>query len=392
MKLALIGVGQAGGTLVDQFTQHDASLRTSLVVDAFAVNTSKPDLALLRQLPRERRLLVGQRAVEGHGVGLDNELAMRLMTEDISEVLSLANDVVTSEADAILLIGSLGGGTGSGGLPVLASALQAQFDQPVYCAGILPHTDEGTLYALNAARSLKTLEEYVDGLILFDNEQSPNGTGSETHPELNGDIITRLGAVFSLDTLGDKLAFNDDPIDSAEVHEFLQSDGHLSLAYLTDSPNEPEEQGFFKKLFGGAPSVDGAEMHAENLTKVALNESLSLPVAVNRAQKAIVVLVGPSGYVTQPVLEQASEWVQGETLGAEVVGRIFVPEEEVEDVAVLVALSGCDESQRLRELTQSALDALRFGGNVREPSEEQRMELFMKESPSSSETKIQPLF
>jgi cell division GTPase FtsZ len=392
MKLALIGVGQAGGTLVDQFAQHDADLRTSLVSDAFAVNTSKPDLALLRHLPRNRRLLVGQREVEGHGVGLNNELAMRLVTDDISEVLTVADDVVDPDVDAILLMGSLGGGTGSGGLPVVVSSLKSRYDQPVYCVGVLPHTDEGTLYALNAARSLRTLEEHADGIILFDNDAVDVEEGEEAYPAINADIITRLGAFFSLDTLGDKMAFNDDPIETDELHDLLQADGTLSLGYRTDAPREPEEQGFFKSLFGSEPEIGDADEHAELLTTATLSDSLSIPVLVDRTKKAVVVLVGPDGYVSESVLKRASEWVQGETLGAEVIGRIFVPEDDVDELAALVVLSGSDESKRLRELTQNALDALRFGGNVRELSGGDRMELFMQESPSSSEAKIEPLF
>ena len=393
MKLALIGVGQAGGTIVDQFAQHDAELEQPIVADAMVVNTSKSDLAALRYLPRERRLLIGQAEVDGHGVGTDNKLATQLMTEDISEVTTLLNSMSLDTVEAFLVIGSLGGGTGSGGAPVIIDTIQSKYDQPVYSTAILPHTSEGTHFALNAARSLKTIEEHADSVILFDNAVYSDDEDLESmYPDINADIITRLGALFSLDELGTKLAFNDDSIQTDELRNALELEGHVTLSYRTDVPREPEDIGIIGKIKQVTPEIPGTEEHVEAVTKMAVQESQSITSNTNRAQKILYLAVVPEGYSSKSVLNRGTEWIRNETLDTEVVGRMYVPEESVAELVALVVFAGVDESQRLRGLTQSGLDALRFGGNVHEPSEEQRMELFMQESPESSDAKIETLF
>jgi len=76
--------------------------------------------------------------------------------------------VAVHEIDAFLVVAGLGGGTGSGGAPVIARHLKRIHTEPVYGLGILPGSDEGGIYTLNAARSLKTFVDEVDNLMLFD--------------------------------------------------------------------------------------------------------------------------------------------------------------------------------------------------------------------------------
>ena len=65
----------------------------------------------------------------------------------------------------------LGGGTGSGGAPVIARRLKKLYVEPVYGLGILPARDEGGLYSLNAARSLMTFVKEVFNHFLLVAEQ-----------------------------------------------------------------------------------------------------------------------------------------------------------------------------------------------------------------------------
>ena len=67
MQLALVGVGQAGGKLVDAVLDFDARTGSHVVRAALAVNTAKPDLQGLEYVPQEHSVLVGQSRVSGHG-------------------------------------------------------------------------------------------------------------------------------------------------------------------------------------------------------------------------------------------------------------------------------------------------------------------------------------
>ena len=170
MKLALIGVGQAGGKVLDEFLAYDARTGADIVRGAIAVNTAKADLQGIDRLPKDRRILIGQSRVKGHGVGADNELGAEVTEEDIDEIQGALDSVPVHEIDAFLIVAGLGGGTGSGGAPVIANNLKRIYTEPVYGLGILPGGDEGGIYTLNAARSLKTFVDEVDNLMLFDND------------------------------------------------------------------------------------------------------------------------------------------------------------------------------------------------------------------------------
>jgi len=86
MKLALIGVGQAGGKVVDEFLAYDARTGADVVRGAIAVNTAKADLRGSIDSLEDRRILIGQARVKGHGVGADNEMGAEIAEEDIDEI------------------------------------------------------------------------------------------------------------------------------------------------------------------------------------------------------------------------------------------------------------------------------------------------------------------
>ena len=165
MKIALIGVGQAGGKIAEAILAYQASSRTEFVTDALAINSARADLLGLRRIPAESRILIGQSRVKGHGCGADNELGVRIAEEDIDEIRGAIDEIPVHEVDAFLVTAGLGGGTGSGAAPVIARELSNIYTEPVYGLGALPGSDEGGIYALNAARSFQTFVREVDNLL-----------------------------------------------------------------------------------------------------------------------------------------------------------------------------------------------------------------------------------
>ena len=127
MKAVLVGVGQAGGKLTTALAEFDSDMGFGAVHDALAVNTASADL---RPLPIETTL-IGQARVGGHGVGGDNELGATVMDENATEVLDALAPKVTAGIEAVFVVAGLGGGTGSGGAPVLVRELNRVYDVPV---------------------------------------------------------------------------------------------------------------------------------------------------------------------------------------------------------------------------------------------------------------------
>jgi cell division GTPase FtsZ len=138
MKIAMIGFGQAGGKIVDKFLEHDQVTGSNVVRSAIAVNTAEADLLGLDYIPEDNRILIGQARVKGHGVGADNELGAEIAEEDIDEIQNAVDNVPVHEIDAFLIVAGLGGGTGSGGSPVLAKHLKRIYTEPVYGLAFSP--------------------------------------------------------------------------------------------------------------------------------------------------------------------------------------------------------------------------------------------------------------
>ena len=107
MKVALIGVGQAGGKIAQALAEFDYNREFGAVMGAFAVNTARADLQNLDI----DTMLIGQDRVKGHGVGGDNELGAEIMQEEATEVMDELDGRVTSKAEAIIVVAGLGGGT-----------------------------------------------------------------------------------------------------------------------------------------------------------------------------------------------------------------------------------------------------------------------------------------
>jgi Cell division GTPase len=219
MKLAMIGFGQAGGKIVDQFVEYDQRQGSGIVRASLAVNTAKADLLGLEHVPENNRVLIGQSRVKGHGVGADNELGAEIAEEDIDEVQGAIDSVPVHEIDAFLVVAALGGGTGSGGAPVLAKHLKRIYTEPVYGMGILPGSDEGGIYTLNAARSFQTFVREVDNLLVFDNDawRKTGESVSSGYEEINDEIVTRFGILFGAGEIEQGGEVAESVVDSSEI-------------------------------------------------------------------------------------------------------------------------------------------------------------------------------
>ena len=182
MKIVVIGMGQCGGRIADEFAKLNKRAMSQrgieIVTGCFAVNTDAADLSGLRSIRRDfqHRIIIGGRKTGGHGVGKINEMGAEIAREDADKVIDAIRTTKRFyETDAFLLIASSGGGTGSGSLPVMTQHVKERYsDKPVYTAIILPFeheeaTEERTVY--NTATCLKSTYSVADSVFLIDNQR-----------------------------------------------------------------------------------------------------------------------------------------------------------------------------------------------------------------------------
>ena len=182
MKLIVIGFGQCGGRIADQFARLNRRARNRRGIEitpgVFAINTDVADLSGLSFIKADyrHRILIGRRKTSGHGVGKINELGAEIAKEDGDKVIdAIRGTKRLYESDAFLLIASAAGGTGSGAIPIMTQYLKERYmDKPIYNLIVLPFeheetTEERTVY--NSALCLKSVSSVADTVILVSNQR-----------------------------------------------------------------------------------------------------------------------------------------------------------------------------------------------------------------------------
>ena len=337
MKAVLLGVGQAGGKLTTALAEFDADAGYGAVLDALAVNTAVADL---EPLPLDT-VLVGQSRVNGHGVGGDHELGAEVMDEDAIEVLDALAPKVTAEAEALFVVAGLGGGTGSGGAPVLVRELSRVYDVPVYAIGVLPGRDEGTLYQVNAGRSLKTLVREADATLLLDNDawRSSGESVEGGYAAINESMAKRVGLLLAAGESVGGVA--ESVVDTSEVINTLRAGGMAAVG------------------FASAPAAADPEANVTTVlstARSAVTTGMSLPNATS-ADAALIAVAGDPARISRKGAEKARKWLQTETGSMQVRGGDFPLDSD--RIAALVLLAGVERSRRIETFLERARQAVR---------------------------------
>ncbi|MFQ5996736.1 MAG: tubulin/FtsZ family protein [Dehalococcoidales bacterium] len=182
MKLVVVGFGQCGGRIADEFAKLNKKARSrrgiEIITGTFAVNTDAADLSGLTSIRKDyqHRILIGSRKTGGHGVGKINELGAEIAREDGDKVVDAVRTTKRFfETDAFLFIASAAGGTGSGSIAVMTQHIKERYaDKPIYNLIVLPFeheetTEDRTVY--NTATCLKSAYSIADAVFLVDNQR-----------------------------------------------------------------------------------------------------------------------------------------------------------------------------------------------------------------------------
>lgn len=364
MRVFFIGFGQAGGKIVDMFIEQDKKAPTRSF-RGIAVNTARTDLMGLDNIELKDRILIGQTVVKGHGVGTDNVTGAKITADEIDSIINTIDNRGTHDIDAFVICAGLGGGTGSGGTPVLARHLKRIYREPVYAVGILPAPEEGRLYSYNAARSLSTLVNEADNTFIFDNSAWKNEGESVrgAYQRLNDEIVRRFGVLFRAGEVS-KSGVGEMVVDSSEIINTLRGGGVSSIGYAiseTVSKSTKQKQGLTGGLFKGLKKREATEevLTGEDksakiigLVRRAMLGRLTMPCDYTTAERALVLIAGPSGEMDRKGVEKSKSWVEENIAGVEVRGGDYPTESS--KVAAVVVLATIGDAPRIRELMEIA--------------------------------------
>jgi cell division protein FtsZ len=156
-RIKVIGVGGGGGNAVNRMIQSRMS-----GVEFIAANT---DTQALKTSQAPVKLQLGARLTSGMGAGSNPDLGRRAALEDSEKIIEALEG-----ADMVFIIAGLGGGTGSGAAPVIAS-LASGMGILTVAAVTRPFAFEGKRRQQQAERGVQELLECVDTLIVIPNEK-----------------------------------------------------------------------------------------------------------------------------------------------------------------------------------------------------------------------------
>ncbi len=155
--IKVVGVGGGGGNAV----QHMVSANIE-GVDFICANT---DAQALRNSSARTALQLGATITKGLGAGANPEVGRQAAMEDRDRIIE-----VIEGADMIFITAGMGGGTGTGGAPVVAQ-IARELGILVVAVVTKPFPFEGNRRLQTAENGIKELSQYVDSLITIPNEK-----------------------------------------------------------------------------------------------------------------------------------------------------------------------------------------------------------------------------
>ena len=156
-RIKVIGVGGGGSNAVNRMVQAGFE-----GVEFIVANT---DLQALKSSPAPVKLQIGSKLTKGLGAGADPNVGRQAALEDTEKIIQALDG-----ADMIFVTTGLGGGTGTGAAPVIAS-LATELGALTIAVVTKPFKFEGKKRQIQAERGLEALRDCVDTIITIPNER-----------------------------------------------------------------------------------------------------------------------------------------------------------------------------------------------------------------------------
>mgnify|MGYP001615764253 CR=1 FL=1 len=156
-RIKVIGVGGGGGNAVNGMVGKG--------LDGVEFIVANTDLQALRANKAPVKLQIGSKLTKGLGAGADPNVGRSAALEDTERIIAALDG-----ADMVFVTTGLGGGTGTGAAPVIAS-LAAELGALTIAVVTKPFKFEGKKRQMQAERGLEALKECVDTIITIPNER-----------------------------------------------------------------------------------------------------------------------------------------------------------------------------------------------------------------------------
>ena len=162
VRIKVIGVGGGGNNVVNRMVRSGTR-----GVDFVAVNTDKQALNVSSAT---YKIQIGEKLTHGQGAGSDPEVGRKSAEESRAQISKALEDT-----DMVFITAGMGGGTGTGGAPIVAEIAR---EQGILTVGVVtkPFGFEGRRRMQQAEKGVEELQGKVDSLVIIPNERLKHAT------------------------------------------------------------------------------------------------------------------------------------------------------------------------------------------------------------------------
>ena len=227
VRIVVIGVGGAGNNAVNRMIDDNISN-----VEFYVLNTDKQALATSKA---PNRVVLGEEVTSGLGAGGNPSVGKEAANQSKETIRAIVKG-----ADLVFIAAGMGGGTGTGAAPVVASVAKEEGALTVAIV-TRPFTFEGKTRIANSVTGLNDLKDAVDAIIIVSNDKLLSAAGKapigEAFAESDRILAQSVRTVTDLILL--PAVIN---LDFADVRSTLKGAGITLIGFGTGSgPNKAEE-------------------------------------------------------------------------------------------------------------------------------------------------------
>ncbi len=303
-KIRVVGVGGGGGNAVNSM------INKGLVgVDFVAINT---DLQALERNKATTKIQIGKTLTRGLGAGADPSIGLRAVEEDREEIAQ-----ALAGCDMVFITAGMGGGTGTGGAPLVASIAKSI---GALVVGIVtkPFLSEGKKRMMQAEQGIEELKKNVDTLIVIPNQKLL-------------DLIDRRTPIIEAFELANNVLYNA----TRGISEVITVPGYINVDFA-DVRTIMKEMG--DALMG--TGVASGEDRATEAAHKAISSPLLEGVSIAGAQGILINITGGLNMSLMEVDEATKIIHEAAGDEANVILGTVIDERMTEEIMVTVIATG----------------------------------------------------
>lgn len=306
--IKVVGVGGGGNNAVNRMIEHGVQ-----GVEFIAVNTDAQALNLSKA---EIKMQIGTKLTRGLGAGANPEVGRKAAEESKEQI-----EEVLKGSDMVFVTAGMGGGTGTGAAPVIASVAK---ELGALTVGVVtrPFTFEGRKRATQAVSGIEGLKNSVDTLIVIPNDRLLEIIDKNT-PMLEAfreaDNVLRQGVQGISDLIATPGLIN---VDFADVKTIMSDKGSALMGI----------------------GIATGENRATEAAKKAISSPL-LETSIDGAHGVLMNITGGNNLSLYEVQEAAAIVTSAADQEVNVIFGSVINEELKDEIVVTVIATGFDESQ-----------------------------------------------